>query len=133
MGQACEYGDVLGELRALREELGRGGLGEGPSGNWPGSVSSAGRPATGRANRAGYRVVWGRLPVRAGVRRVQGTHPRARPEPEAAGGRLAGLAAADGPGDGQDAVGGGVGAGRGRVGPGVGWPWWGRRRRMSGT
>ena len=35
VAQACEYGDVLGELRALREELGCGQLGEGPSGIGP--------------------------------------------------------------------------------------------------
>ena len=33
VAQSCEYGDVLEELRCLREELGCGQLGEGPSGD----------------------------------------------------------------------------------------------------
>ena len=35
VAQSCEYGAVLEELRALREELGCGQLGEGPSGISP--------------------------------------------------------------------------------------------------
>ena len=35
VAQACEYGDVLEELRSLREELGCGQLAEGPSGDSP--------------------------------------------------------------------------------------------------